>query len=38
VRCGRRAGGGVVFGAALAQRIADFFTAGPPVSEAAFPS
>lgn len=31
------AGGGVVFGAALAQRIAEFFTAGPPAPSAVFP-
>ncbi|MGY1603307.1 response regulator [Geodermatophilus sp. SYSU D00815] len=31
------AGGGAVFGAALARRIADFFTAGPRGPETAFP-
>jgi DNA-binding NarL/FixJ family response regulator len=31
------AGGGVVFGAALARRIADFFASGPPTPTEAFP-
>ena len=31
------AAGGAVFGATLAQRIAEFFTAGPPAPTAAFP-
>jgi DNA-binding NarL/FixJ family response regulator len=31
------AGGGAVFGAALARRIAEFFAAGPSGTETAFP-